>query len=104
MVYTKTNVRNVEGHNGLHFLREPLHCEQLGFSIIDVDGEREGLEHDNIEDGQEEVYFLVTGSATLTIEGEDVDLTPGDAVRVSAEATRKLTIHKASQVVIAGAP
>jgi uncharacterized cupin superfamily protein len=47
-------------------------------------------EHDHAEDGQEEVYVVLEGSATLTADGEVWDLDTGTIVRVGAEQKRKL--------------
>jgi quercetin dioxygenase-like cupin family protein len=89
---------------GMHFLRDALDCEQLGITVVDAGEGWEGMEHDHEDDDQEEVYLLVDGAATLTVDGEDVSLDAGDAVRVPADATRELTFSADSQMVIVGAP
>ena len=48
-------------------------------------------EHDHTEDGQEEVYSVLSGSATLHAGGETHELTPGVFARVGASVTRKIT-------------
>ena len=48
-------------------------------------------EHDHLEDGQEEVYSVLSGSATLHAGGETFELTPGVFARVGASVTRKIT-------------
>jgi uncharacterized cupin superfamily protein len=48
-------------------------------------------EHDHADDGQEEVYTLLAGSATLYVDGESFALEPGVFARVAPEATRKIT-------------
>ncbi|MFB6235531.1 MAG: cupin domain-containing protein [Halopenitus sp.] len=104
MGFTKTNYGDVDDKHGLHFLREPLACQQLGFSVIDVEDGREGPIHDHAGDGQEEVYLLLEGAATLTVADEPVELDPGDAVRVDPETSRQLVLHGDSLLVAAGAP
>lgn len=90
---------------GLHFLRDELDCENLGFSVLEADPGWVGKEHDHADDGQEEVYFLVDGEATLTVDGDEVRMEAGEAVRVSPEATRQLENGSAeSTFVLAGAP
>ncbi|WP_135826825.1 cupin domain-containing protein [Halorussus ruber] len=91
MAYTKVDSRSVEPiADGLRFLRDPLDCEKLGVSILDADPGWTGKEHDHAEDGQEEVYVLLEGEATVTVEGEEVHLDAGEALRIPAEATRQI--------------
>jgi len=47
-------------------------------------------EHDHSEDGQEEVYVVLQGSATLQADGESWELEPGMLARVGARQKRKL--------------
>ena len=91
MDYTKVDSRNVDPiADGMRFLRDPLDCEKLGVTILDADPGWTGKEHDHADDGQEEVYVLLEGSATVTVEGEDVELDAGEALRIPAEATRQI--------------
>jgi uncharacterized cupin superfamily protein len=48
-------------------------------------------EHDHTADGQEEVYTVLSGSATLHAAGETHRLIPGVFARVGAGVTRKIT-------------
>ena len=91
MSYSKADSRDVEPiAEGLRFLRDPLDCEKVGVSILDADPGWTGKEHDHAEDGQEEVYVLLEGSATVTVDGEDVALESGEALRIPADATRQI--------------
>ena len=47
-------------------------------------------EHDHSDDGQEEVYTALAGSATLTAGGEEYRLEPGVFARVAPGVTRKI--------------
>lgn len=106
MSYTTVNYRNVDPvSDGLHFLRDPLDCEQLGLSVLECGPGWTGLAHDHAEDGQEEIYLLVEGEATVTVDGDDVALSAGDAIRVPPGATRQIHNGDAESVfVLAGAP
>jgi mannose-6-phosphate isomerase-like protein (cupin superfamily) len=106
MSYTKVDSDSVDPvGGGLRFLRDPLSCDNLGVSVLDCDPGWEGKPHDHAGDGQEEVYVLVEGAATMTVEGEAVSLDAGDAVRVAPESERQITNGDAeSTFVIAGAP
>ena len=91
MSYTKVDYESVESvGDGLHFLRDPLDCEKLGVTVLDAEPGWTGKEHDHAEDGQEEVYVLLEGSATVTVEGEDLSLSAGEALRIPADATRQI--------------
>jgi mannose-6-phosphate isomerase-like protein (cupin superfamily) len=48
-------------------------------------------EHDHSDDGQEEVYTVLSGSATLHVGDESYALEPGVFVRVGPKVTRKIT-------------
>lgn len=90
---------------GMYFLRDALDCEALGVTVVEADDGWEGMEHDHADEGHEEVYLLARGSATLAVEGEDHDLSEGDAVRVAPDESRQLHVgDDGAHVVIAGAP
>jgi len=106
MAYTKVDYEDVEPvAGGLHFLRDPLNCDQLGISVLDCEPGWSGKPHDHAEDGQEEVYVLVEGAATITVDGDDIPLAAGEAIRVAPDSERQIHNGDApSQFVIAGAP
>jgi len=91
MSYTKVDYESVESvGEGMRFLRDPLDCEHLGVTVLEADPGWTGKEHDHAHDGQEEVYVLLEGTATVTVDGEDLELSAGDALRVPADATRQV--------------
>ena len=47
-------------------------------------------DHDHAADGQEEVYVVLAGSATLQADGEKWNLEPGTLARVGAAQKRKI--------------
>ncbi|PSP54616.1 cupin [Halobacteriales archaeon QS_1_67_19] len=91
MSYTKVDTRDVEPiAEGMRFLRDPLDCEKLGVTVLEADPGWTGEEHDHADDGQEEVYVLLKGEATVTVEGENVELSAGEALRIPPDATRRI--------------
>lgn len=105
MSYTQTTYEDVEPKApGMYFLREALDCENLGLTVVDVDAGWTGMEHDHTHDDQEEVYLVVEGEATATVDGDDVSLAAGDAVRVDSEASRQFHAESDLTMVVAGAP
>lgn len=105
MSYNKVNYEETETKYGMHFLRDELGCEDHGVTVVDADPGWEGPEHEHGDENHEEVYLLIEGNATVSIEGEDVSLEAGDAVRIPPEATRQITNGDTeSQFVLTGAP
>jgi len=105
MAHTTVNYADVEQRApGMHFLRDALDCERLGVTVLEADEGWTGMEHDHAEDGHEEVYLLLSGSGSLTVDGEEIALAAGDAVRVPGGASRQLAFDEESRMVIAGAP
>jgi uncharacterized cupin superfamily protein len=94
-----------EKADGMFFLREALGCEQLGVSVVDADPGWTGMEHDHADRNHEEVYVLVEGTATLTVDGDDHPMDEGTVVRVEPAATRQLSAgDDGAHLVVAGAP
>ena len=90
---------------GVFFLREALCCENLGVTVVDAAPGWTGMDHDHAGDDHEEVYVLVDGGATLTVEGELYPMDEGTAVRVEPESTRQLIAgDDGATLVVAGAP
>ncbi|MFC4356377.1 cupin domain-containing protein [Halobium salinum] len=106
MAHTKVNYRDVdEVGEGMYFMRDALDCESLGVTVVECDPGWEGKEHHHREKNHEEVYLLLEGKATMTVDGKTVDLAPGDAVRVSPDALRQLHVgDQPARFVVAGAP
>jgi mannose-6-phosphate isomerase-like protein (cupin superfamily) len=75
---------------GFKLARAELGVSAWGMQILDLPPNlNEGYpNHDHSETGQEEVFVTLRGSATMTIDGEDVELTPDVLVRVGPAAKR----------------
>jgi mannose-6-phosphate isomerase-like protein (cupin superfamily) len=106
MSYTTVNYEEVDPvGDAMHFLRDPLECDQLGVTVLTPEPGWTGMEHDHADEGQEEVYVLVEGEATVVIDGEELPMEAGDAVRIGPEATRQIRNGDVeSTFVLAGAP
>ncbi|WP_231188030.1 cupin domain-containing protein [Haladaptatus sp. DYF46] len=106
MAYEKVNYHDVESvADGLHFLRDPLECERFGISVLECEPRWTGKEHAHVDREHEEVYLLVDGSATVTVNDEEVQMESGDAIRLPPEATRQIQNGDTESLfVLAGAP
>jgi hypothetical protein len=64
-------------------------------------------EHDELNSGQEELYLVLAGRATFTIDGESVEAVPGTAVFVPAPRTKRAAVAEeagTTMLVIGGVP
>ena len=92
---------------GFKRARASLGVESFGLSVLDLPPNYDGYpEHDHSEDGQEEVYTPLSGSATITIAGEDHALEPGVFAHVPSGTARKIVTGDSPVRILAigGAP
>ena len=68
-----------------------LGVESFGMQVLDFPaGFAHYPAHDHSEDGQEEVYLVLRGSAAFEIDGERVPLGAGGMIRITPESRRTL--------------
>ena len=73
-----------------------------GMNVFDIDpGCALYPEHDHQKDGQEEVYVLLKGSATLQSGGREFKLEPGTLIRVPPSEKRKIVPGPQGATVLA---
>jgi mannose-6-phosphate isomerase-like protein (cupin superfamily) len=85
--------------------RRAVGARAFGFNYFILPPNQEGREHSHEESNQEEVYFVVKGSGTMRIDGEQIELKPGRFVRVDPTSTRLPTAGQDGLEFIAfGAP
>jgi len=106
MAYTKINYKTVEPvAEAMHFLREPLDSDTVGVTVVDCGPGWTGKTHDHAEEDHEEVYLLIEGEGTVIVDGDDVPMQPGDAIRIAPDATRSIRAGEtACTFVLVGAP
>jgi uncharacterized cupin superfamily protein len=72
-------------------VRHALGVKSFGMQVIDMPPKIDAYpEHDHAEDGQEEVYTALEGSATLQVGDESHELRPGTFARVGPGEKRKI--------------
>lgn len=80
-----------EGKGTFFFARRGLGVTSFGMNVGRWPAGYDGYpDHSHEKDGQEEVYFIVEGSAVLQAGDETFELTPGTFARVGPEQRRKL--------------
>jgi len=78
-----------------------------GMNVIEIDaGCTAYPEHDHLQDGQEEVYVILRGSATLHAGGQEWPLEEGELVRVGPKIRRKIVpgARGVTMLAIGGTP
>jgi uncharacterized cupin superfamily protein len=86
-------------------VRRALNVTAFGVNYFDLPPGAEGLEHNETQTDQEEVYVYVRGSGCLRIDGQEIEVGEGMAVRVNPEVTRQpVAGDEGLQWVAIGAP
>ena len=70
-------------------VRRALGVTAFGVNYFDLPPGAEGLEHNETQTNQEEVYVYVRGSGLLRLDGQEIEVGEGMAVRVDPEVTRQ---------------
>jgi quercetin dioxygenase-like cupin family protein len=70
-------------------VRHHLGATAFGFTQIEFPPDKVGTEHDEAESGQEEVYLTLSGSGTLEIEGDVVEMREGRYILVDPASRRR---------------
>jgi quercetin dioxygenase-like cupin family protein len=74
----------------MKLVRHGLGVESFGIQVFDLPPNADQYpEHDHSHDGQEEVYTVLEGVATLRAGGEEYELAPGTFARVGPGEKRK---------------
>jgi mannose-6-phosphate isomerase-like protein (cupin superfamily) len=87
--YVDVDALEGEGPGGVvRKTRRATGARAFGFNYFTFPPGVVGREHDHADSNQEEVYFVVGGSGTMRIDGEELELRPGRFVRVDPESRR----------------
>ncbi|MEL6544336.1 MAG: hypothetical protein AAFQ82_06900 [Myxococcota bacterium] len=89
---------------GIRFkaMRQELGVSAWGMNVIEIDPHNEGYpEHDHVEDGQEEVYLIVSGSASLVLPDGSHPVSEGQMIRVEPSLKRKFVTQQSAVVILA---
>jgi quercetin dioxygenase-like cupin family protein len=86
----------------MKLVRHGLGVESFGIQVFDMPPNADRYpEHDHSHDGQEEVYTVLQGAATLQAGGEEHQLEPGTFARVGPGEKRKFVAGAAGARVLA---
>ena len=81
--------------------RGSLGAASFGLNILNIPPNTPWADHDHSADGQEEVYTLLSGVATIKTEEGDVQLEPGLFVRVPASEKRQISTGDSPAQILA---
>ena len=111
--YTKLNLKSevpdmAEGRMppGIeaHFAKEALDCEKSGVTYFKL-GPDFHPPFGHTHEQQEEIYVVISGSARIKVEDEEIDLGTLDAIRLAPDAARALKGGpEGCEVIAFGAP
>jgi uncharacterized cupin superfamily protein len=82
-------VRLDELDGSMKKVRKALGVRAFGVNYGELPPGVKGYEHDESSSNQEEVYVYVRGSGKLRVDGEEIDVSEGMAVRLDPEVTRQ---------------
>ena len=77
-------------HGAVKLAADELGVQSFGMQVLDLPAGFDYPEHDHAEDGQEEVYVVLAGSADFTVAGDRIQADTGSLVRVAPESRRTL--------------
>jgi quercetin dioxygenase-like cupin family protein len=87
-------------------VRKSLGVESFGLNMVELPPGESIPEHDEAGRDQEEVFFVVSGSPTMVVEGEEHALREGSWVRLAPEPVRSMRndAQEVARVLIVSAP
>jgi uncharacterized cupin superfamily protein len=69
-------------------VRRTLELRAFGINIVEIPPGEQIPEHDEVDRDQEEVFYVLDGSPTLTIDGEDHPMQAGTFARLDPAHSR----------------
>jgi mannose-6-phosphate isomerase-like protein (cupin superfamily) len=99
-----TTISELTRENGWAPLRAHLGARAFGINAYTKNADEQIVgEHKEEASGHEELYLVVAGRATFTVEGEERDAPVGTAVLVSSGTTRSATaLEDGTTIVVVG--
>jgi hypothetical protein len=82
----------------LTFLRDDISLTSLGMGFVRLPIGK-GYTFLHKHESQEEIYIVISGKGLIYLDGELVDLIPGDVVRVNPEVYRALKADDESELI-----
>ncbi len=101
-MFTVLDVASLEGRRKP--IARAIGARALKLNRFDSQPLQEGFAHDERDSGQEEIYIPISGAGSLHVGSEEVALSPGRFVLVSAGETRQVVAgEKGLSYLVVGA-
>jgi uncharacterized cupin superfamily protein len=104
--YAIAHSDDLERNGSWRLVRRSLGLRSFGVNVVEVAPGDTLPEHDEVDRDQEELFFVISGSATLLIDGAEHALPAGTFARL--DPAHRRTVHNSSSepamVLIASAP
>lgn len=106
MSVTLAHIADCETTGNWRLVRRTLGLNAFGMNLVEIPPGEQISEHDETQRDQEEVFFVVTGSPMLVVDGEDRPMRPGTFARLDPQHTRTVRNDgdEPASVLIASAP
>ena len=106
MSFTLANSDECETTGHWRLVRRTLGVESFGLNLVSIPPGERIPEHDETGRDQEEVFFVIAGSPTLVLDGEDHPAPAGTFARLDPEHVRTVRNDggETARVLIASAP
>jgi uncharacterized cupin superfamily protein len=97
---------DVERTGSWRLVRRALGLRSFGVNVVEVAPGDTLPEHDEVDRDQEEIFYVISGSATLLVDGAEHPLAAGTFARLDPEHRRTVTNagSEPALVLIASAP
>lgn len=104
--YAIAHVDDLERSGNWALVRRSLACQSFGINVVDIPAGESIPEHDEVARDQEEIFFVVSGSASLVIDGTAHPAPAGTFARIDPEHHRTVRNDgdEALRVLIVSAP
>jgi uncharacterized cupin superfamily protein len=106
MGFALAHLDDCETTGNWRLVRRALGLGAFGLNVVDIPPGEQIPEHDETDRDQEEVFFVVSGSPTLVLDGEDHPAPAGTFARLDPEHRRTVRNDggELARVLIASAP
>lgn len=100
--YEAANIAEIEDSRGWSAIRKHLDVESFGINAWRAGKAEERIipEHDEVPSGHEELYLVIAGHATFSVNGEEVDGPQGTALLVRDPAAKRSAHAKEADTVV----